>query len=69
MHEVKKEESERLVFSTVSFPGALSLEKMKVLGGEVRGFGRAALLEELSEAVIGPKGDWTVLSAARYGAL
>jgi hypothetical protein len=36
------------------------LEKMKVLGGEVRSSGRAGpLLEELAEAVIGGKtGDW-----------
>jgi hypothetical protein len=43
-----------------SFQIALSLEKMKVLGGEVRSSGRAGpLLEELAEAVIGGKtGDW-----------
>lgn len=55
-----------------SFQVALSLEKMKVLGGEVRSFGRAGpLREELSEAVIGRSrrasgtGTGTVLS---YGA-
>jgi hypothetical protein len=39
-----------------SFQIALSLEKMKVLGGEVWSSGRAGpLLEELPEAVIGGK--------------